>query len=34
MMNILMHLPIWDGKMPQPCILKPKPLWTGRFYKL
>lgn len=30
MMNILMHLPIWDGKMPQPCILKPKPLWTGR----
>uniref|UniRef100_A0A1B6E299 DNA-directed RNA polymerase subunit n=1 Tax=Clastoptera arizonana TaxID=38151 RepID=A0A1B6E299_9HEMI len=30
MMNILMHLPIWDGKMPQPCILKPKPLWTGK----
>lgn len=29
-----MHLPIWDGKMPQPCILKPKPLWTGRFYIL
>ncbi|XP_071451933.1 DNA-directed RNA polymerase II subunit RPB1 [Hetaerina americana] len=30
MMNILMHLPIWDGKMPQPAILKPKPLWTGK----
>lgn len=30
MMNILMFLPIWDGKMPQPCILKPKPLWTGK----
>ncbi|CAH0392429.1 unnamed protein product [Bemisia tabaci] len=30
MMNILMHLPIWDGKMPQPCILKPRPLWTGK----
>jgi len=25
-----MHLPIWDGKMPTPCILKPKPLWTGK----
>uniref|UniRef100_A0A6M2DJ97 DNA-directed RNA polymerase subunit n=1 Tax=Xenopsylla cheopis TaxID=163159 RepID=A0A6M2DJ97_XENCH len=30
MMNILMFLPTWDGKMPQPCILKPKPLWTGK----
>ncbi|XP_003425653.2 DNA-directed RNA polymerase II subunit RPB1 [Nasonia vitripennis] len=30
MMNILMFLPSWDGKMPQPCILKPKPLWTGK----
>ncbi|XP_037032570.1 DNA-directed RNA polymerase II subunit RPB1 [Bradysia coprophila] len=29
-MNILMFLPTWDGKMPQPCILKPKPLWTGK----
>ncbi|KAI4497535.1 hypothetical protein M0802_007305 [Mischocyttarus mexicanus] len=29
-MNILMFLPSWDGKMPQPCILKPKPLWTGK----
>uniref|UniRef100_A0A069DYA6 DNA-directed RNA polymerase subunit n=1 Tax=Panstrongylus megistus TaxID=65343 RepID=A0A069DYA6_9HEMI len=30
MMNILMHLPVWDGKMPIPAILKPKPLWTGK----
>lgn len=30
MMNLLMFLPTWDGKMPQPCILKPKPLWTGK----
>ncbi|XP_033231240.1 DNA-directed RNA polymerase II subunit RPB1 [Belonocnema kinseyi] len=29
-MNILMFLPSWDGKMPPPCILKPKPLWTGK----
>ncbi|XP_059613251.1 DNA-directed RNA polymerase II subunit RPB1 [Phlebotomus argentipes] len=30
MMNLLMWLPTWDGKMPQPCILKPKPLWSGK----
>lgn len=30
MMNLLMFLPIWDGYMPQPAILKPKPLWTGK----
>ncbi|XP_012276630.1 DNA-directed RNA polymerase II subunit RPB1 [Orussus abietinus] len=30
MMNILMYLPNWDAKVPQPCILKPKPLWTGK----
>ena len=29
-MNLLMWLPSWDGKMPQPAILKPKPLWTGK----
>ncbi|GAB6021132.1 DNA-directed RNA polymerase II subunit RPB1 [Chamberlinius hualienensis] len=29
-MNLLMFLPIWTGKMPQPAILKPKPLWTGK----
>ncbi|KAG7162943.1 DNA-directed RNA polymerase II subunit RPB1-like 12 [Homarus americanus] len=30
MMNLLMFLPIWDGRMPHPAILKPKPLWTGK----
>merc|ERR1719450_1711274 len=30
MMNLLMFLPCWDGKMPIPAILKPKPLWTGK----
>ncbi|XP_035714876.1 DNA-directed RNA polymerase II subunit RPB1 isoform X2 [Folsomia candida] len=30
MMNLLMFLPIWDGKMPQPAIQKPIPLWTGK----
>ncbi|XP_052784228.1 DNA-directed RNA polymerase II subunit RPB1-like [Mya arenaria] len=29
-MNILMFLPSWDGHMPQPAILKPKPQWTGK----
>ncbi|EDW51400.1 DNA-directed RNA polymerase II subunit RPB1 [Drosophila sechellia] len=29
-MNLLMFLPTWDAKMPQPCILKPRPLWTGK----
>ncbi|KAK3854868.1 hypothetical protein Pcinc_038689 [Petrolisthes cinctipes] len=30
MMHLLMFLPIWDGNMPHPAILKPKPLWTGK----
>ncbi|XP_055335643.1 DNA-directed RNA polymerase II subunit RPB1-like [Paramacrobiotus metropolitanus] len=30
MMQILMWLPSWDGKIPMPAILKPKPLWTGK----
>lgn len=30
MMNLLMFLPVWDGRMPRPAILKPKPLWTGK----
>ena len=28
--DLLMHLPSWDGKISQPAILKPKPLWTGK----
>lgn len=30
MMNLLMYLPRWDGRMPPPAIFKPKPLWTGK----
>jgi len=30
MMTLLMYLPTWDGRMPQPAILKPRPLWTGK----
>jgi DNA-directed RNA polymerase II subunit RPB1 len=30
LMDLLMHLPSWDGKIPQAAILKPKPLWTGK----
>ena len=29
-MQLLMFLPSWDGRMPKPCIYKPKPLWTGK----
>jgi len=30
MMNLLMWLPDFDGKIPIPAILKPVPLWTGK----
>ncbi|KAG4071920.1 hypothetical protein HA402_006081 [Bradysia odoriphaga] len=30
LMNLLMFLNDWDGKIPKPCILKPKPLWSGK----
>ncbi|CAG0902113.1 unnamed protein product [Cyprideis torosa] len=30
MMDLLMHLPLWDGKMPLPAIIRPRPLWTGK----
>ncbi|KAK3224411.1 hypothetical protein Dsin_011436 [Dipteronia sinensis] len=29
-MNILMWWEDFDGKVPQPAILKPRPLWTGK----
>jgi DNA-directed RNA polymerase II subunit RPB1 len=29
-MNLLMWVNTWDGKIPQPAVLKPKPLWTGK----
>ncbi|TFK57734.1 beta and beta-prime subunits of DNA dependent RNA-polymerase [Heliocybe sulcata] len=28
--NILLWVPDWDGTVPTPAILKPKPLWTGK----
>jgi len=30
LMTLLMFLPTWNGKIPVPAILKPKPLWTGK----
>lgn len=29
-MNILMWWEDFDGKIPAPAILKPRPLWTGK----
>ena len=29
-MNILLWVPEWDGIIPQPAVLKPTPLWTGK----
>ncbi|KAL9612918.1 MAG: hypothetical protein Q9167_002501 [Letrouitia subvulpina] len=29
-MNILLWVPDWDGVVPQPAILKPRPKWTGK----
>ena len=28
--NILLWVPGWDGVVPPPTVLKPKPLWTGK----
>ena len=30
MMQLLMWLPRWDGKIPMPAVLKPRALWTGK----
>ena len=30
LMNMLMWLEDWDGVVPLPAILKPRPLWTGK----
>ena len=30
LMNLLMWVETWDGKVPAPAILKPKPMWTGK----
>jgi DNA-directed RNA polymerase II subunit RPB1 len=29
-MNILMWVPDWDGVIPPPAIIKPRPRWTGK----
>lgn len=29
-MNIMLWVPDWDGVIPQPAILKPRPRWTGK----
>ncbi|EMD59684.1 hypothetical protein GGP41_008538 [Bipolaris sorokiniana] len=29
-MPIMMWVPDWDGILPEPAILKPRPLWTGK----
>ena len=28
--NILLWVPGWDGTIPTPAIIAPKPLWTGK----
>jgi DNA-directed RNA polymerase II subunit RPB1 len=30
MMNAMMWIDTWDGRLPAPAILKPRPLWTGK----
>ncbi|KAI9892951.1 MAG: DNA-directed RNA polymerase II subunit rpb1 [Vezdaea aestivalis] len=30
LMNILLWVPDWDGTVPQPAIMKPRPKWTGK----
>jgi len=30
MMQMCMYLPSWNGIVPQPAILRPKPMWTGK----
>jgi DNA-directed RNA polymerase II subunit RPB1 len=29
-MSIMLWVPDWDGVIPQPAILKPRPRWTGK----
>eukprot|EP01036_Dinobryon_divergens_P026814 gene26814-35504_t len=29
-MNAMMWIPTWDGVLPAPAIIKPRPLWTGK----
>ena len=29
-MNLVLFKVQWDGKVPIPSILKPRPMWTGK----
>ena len=29
-MNVMMWVPDWDGVLPPPAIIKPRPMWTGK----
>ena len=29
-MQLLLWTPNWDGSVPVPCILRPRPLWSGK----
>lgn len=29
-MNVMLWVPRWDGVIPRPAILKPRPRWTGK----
>ena len=29
-LNMLYWVPDWDGVIPTPAIIKPKPLWSGK----
>jgi DNA-directed RNA polymerase II subunit RPB1 len=29
-LNAMMWIPTWDGLLPMPAIVKPRPLWTGK----
>lgn len=29
-MNCVMGIEDWDGTVPMPAVLKPRPLWTGK----
>lgn len=30
LMNVLLWVPDWDGVIPQPAIVKPRPRWSGK----
>ncbi|KAJ2501612.1 DNA-directed RNA polymerase II core subunit rpo21 [Coemansia sp. RSA 1972] len=30
LMTLMMWLPDWEGVLPTPCVLKPRPMWSGK----